>query len=499
MTGPIRDVLTDLRFGQRVAEDEGDDLAKYFVETDYWRRLLSDDVDVVYGPKGSGKSALYLLLLKRLDALFDRGIVLTTAENPRGAPAFKDLVTDPPASEQEFMGLWKLYFCCLLNEILVEYDIRTDDAQIVDATLRDAGLARGTRTLQGLLRAVADYARSVFRPSGIEAAVGIDPATQLPTSFKGKVLFREPTATAVDRGLVSVDQILARCNAALEAKGISAWVLLDRLDVAFADTPELEHNALRALFHVYLDLLAYRRMRIKVFLRTDIWRRITASGFREASHITRTMTISWNQSSLLNLVVSRSIQNRRVQDFYRVNSTAVLQSTATQEAFFYQLFPQQVDVGPNKPRSFEWMLSRTRDGAKQNAPRELIHFLNVLRDVQVRRIEIGTAVLDGSRLFDGASFKEALPEVSRVRLEQTLFAEYPALKLRIEQLRKGKTSQSRETLAEAWSVSIEEADRIAGELVDVGFFERRGSRDRAEYWVPFLYRDALDLVQGTAE
>jgi ABC-type lipoprotein export system ATPase subunit len=31
---------------------------QYFVETDQWKRLLRGEVDIVYGPKGSGKSAL---------------------------------------------------------------------------------------------------------------------------------------------------------------------------------------------------------------------------------------------------------------------------------------------------------------------------------------------------------------------------------------------------------------------------------------------------------
>ena len=85
------DVLRELRFGQRVAEEEGESLAEYFVETDHWRWLYTDEIDVVYGPKGAGKSALYSLLIARADELFDRQVILAPAENPRGAPAFQDL------------------------------------------------------------------------------------------------------------------------------------------------------------------------------------------------------------------------------------------------------------------------------------------------------------------------------------------------------------------------------------------------------------------------
>ena len=83
---------------------EGESLAGYFVETDDWRRLYADEIDVVYGPKGAGKSALYSLLIARTDDLFNRQVILAPAENPRGAPAFQDLIADPPVNEREFIG-----------------------------------------------------------------------------------------------------------------------------------------------------------------------------------------------------------------------------------------------------------------------------------------------------------------------------------------------------------------------------------------------------------
>ena len=45
------------------------------------------------------------------------------------------------------------------------------------------------------------------------------------------------------------------------------WILLDRLDVAFADSADLEANALRALFRVYPDMAALSNFGVKIFLR----------------------------------------------------------------------------------------------------------------------------------------------------------------------------------------------------------------------------------------
>lgn len=492
-------ILLSSTFGHRIAEEETDVLATYFVETDHWNRLLRGDIDVVYGPKGSGKSALYSLLLKKSDELFDRNIVLVAGENPRGAPAFRDLATDPPTSEREFVGLWKLYIAALLHSALAEYDIRNDDQKNLETALRREGLVKGNLSLAGLLRAVVNYATRAFRPQAVEGGVNFDPVTQLPKGFTGKITFSEPGRAGEDEEFRSVDSLLSLANDSVSAAGISAWVLLDRLDVAFPDNVELESNALRALFRVYLDMASLDHVKLKVFLRTDIWSRITSQGFREASHITRHVTISWNRNSLLNLVVRRTIHNPIVCESYSVNQDLPKQSVVEQEQFFYRLCPDQVDVGPNKPKTIDWLLSRTRDGTQANAPRELIHFLNSLREVQVKRFEIGDTQPEGEQLFSRPSFKDALPEVSKVRLEQTMYAEYPELREWLEKLRGAKTLHTPDTLAAIWEVATEAAVAQATRLVAVGFFEQRGTRLAPEYWVPFLYRDALDMAQGAAE
>jgi len=147
-----RAILKSVTFGHRVAEEETDVLSTYFVETDHWQRLYRGDLDVVYGPKGSGKSALYALLLSKSTELFDRDILLVAGENPRGATAFRDLATDPPTSEREFIGLWKLYIASLIHSALAEYSIQSDSTKQLEEALAREGLVKGSSSLAGLLR-----------------------------------------------------------------------------------------------------------------------------------------------------------------------------------------------------------------------------------------------------------------------------------------------------------------------------------------------------------
>jgi hypothetical protein len=98
-------------------------------------------------------------------------------------------------------------------------------------------------------------------------------------------------------------------------------------------------------------------------------------------------------------------------------------------------------------------------------------------------------------VFDRQAFKEALPTVSKARLTQTLYAEHPTLRPYIERLEGQKTRQNVASLAAAWGINEAEAAKTAEQLVIIGFFEPRLS----DFWVPFMYRPALEMIQGSAE
>jgi hypothetical protein len=493
------DILKEISFGERTAESESDNLGDYFVETDEWRQLYDGEANIVYGPKGSGKSALYALLTNRKNDLFDRRIITTPAENVGGTPVFRDLASDPPTSENEFRNLWKLYFLSLIGNSLREYGVNNDPAKELNKTLEEADLLPKEWDLGLVLRTVKDYLNNYINPDAVEGGLDIDPVTGTPSGVKGKIVFSQPNKRQYKSGIRSADKLISLANEALEEVGYELWILLDRLDVAFARSKELEGNALRSLFRVYMDMKGADSITPKIFLRDDIWNRISREGFREASHITKDITIKWNKNTLINVVVKRLLNNRVMCDYLDVNREKVSDDISKQEDVFYRVFPDQIDVGERKPSAFDWMLYRTVDATDSYVPRELIHLLTSAREIQIRRLETGFEEPDGEKLFERKTFKDALPEVSKSRLENTLYAEYPDLRPWIEQLEGEKSEQYPETLSEIWEVSRDEALDKAHRLVEVGFFEKKGSKkDGFSFWTPFLYRPALDLTQGSA-
>lgn len=491
------DVLKSIDFGKSVAELEAESLKQYFVETNNWKKLREGKVDVIYGPKGSGKSAIYSLISLYEADFFQENTVLRFAENPRGATAFSDLQTNPPESEPSFVNLWKLYILALIGEHFRKYGTQTQEGADVVRALEECGLLVVDDQLRVFLGKVKNYVKKYFNPETIEPKVEVDPYSGLPTGGGFKISFSEPNEVQAKAGIQSIDGILYKANKELEKSGFQIWFLLDRLDVAFSDNSELEENALRALFKAYLDLAGCRSIKLKIFLRSDIWRRITEKGFREATHVQNATIISWDETSILNLIIRRFLNNHAVLGYYNIDRDTILASVSEQRALFYRIFPEKVDSGKN-PETLQWLIGRTRDSHNDSAPRDIINLINAAIDSQIHSLELGENLLEGEAILSRIALKEGLKTASKEKVEKYLFAEYPNLRKYFEFLSGEKTRQTLSSLAQGWAVDIQEAEKIGDRIAETGFWRKERKPD-IEYWTEFIFRDGLGMSQGTAD
>lgn len=484
--------LTDISFGDRVAENEAIALVDYFVETQPWKQLFAGDVDIIFGSKGAGKSALYTLLLTKVDELKKKNIFLLSAEKPTGKTVFSDITDAPPTSEGEFVTLWKIYFCQLIVKWLMENNLCHDEAETVYNELVNVGLIQEVNTLKRLVNSAKEFAKNLMKVESLEGGVGLE------GGLTGKITFHTPSIDLQKKGYKSVDELLDILNEYLGKINQKSWILCDRLDIAFDQSVELEKNALRALFKVYRDVEEYEFISIKVFLRDDIWSRITQDGFREASHITRVANIVWNHRNLLNLIVSRALQNPVIVSKYDVDSEEILADHEKQKELYYKMFPLQVDVGERQSDTFEWILSRIKDGLNNTPPRELIHYYNESILQEAKEQEISNNRIEEPNIVSRQAIKNAAYEVSKVRIEQTIFAEYAEFKLNIVAIENKKAEHTTKTLSEVWSVDENIAYDRAMKLAEIGFFELRAAKNDGLFKIPFLYRAFLGIIQGKA-
>ena len=143
-------------------------------------------------------------------------------------------------------------------------------------------------------------------------------------------------------------------------------------------------------------------------------------------------------------------------------------------------------------RTFEWILQNTCDGSRQNSPRELIHLLSAARQLKLRRFEVGQTPPDGDCLFDAVSLTGALPEVARVRFQQTLCAEYPHLRDRMQQLENEKSEHTPDTV----SIADCQFRHRTPDVIDRPDVRGRASSTVVELDTAYLDRDCQSAVSA---
>jgi len=319
----------------------------------------------------------------------------------------------------------------------------------------------------------------------------------LPGDLSYSVVFGEPSPEEEKAGKISLHSLLEKINSILASSGVEIWVLFDRLDVAFTN-PAAETPALRALFRVYLDFAPFKNIKIKIFLRDDIWERITREqGFREQSHITHYYHIRWTADALRHLILSRFFNNSVIEEYTSLKRDT-LGNPKVQESAFYSIFPEQVESGPKKPKTFDWMLKRVQDSKQSPAPREIINLIESARQQQVRLIEVGGAGSNPEgHLISPNALVLSLEEVSKVKVE-TLWSEYPHLRKYIELFRGGKTEHTIDSIKELFALQkLNDTVLTVHQLIDVGFLQEKKSA-QTSYWVPFIFRPYLRMTQGAA-
>jgi hypothetical protein len=458
------------------------------VETDQWKRVFNGEVDVVFGAKGSGKTAIYSLVGQKADDLRNRHIEVALAERASSDAIFASVGT--VTTEEEFRSLWKLYFLKRVTQHLRAVGLEAPKFRRVERVLEKAGLVEYKRPLFRRIARILGTVKSWLNPEALEGGIKINPQTGAIEGLTVKMILREPSTAERSRGIVSLDGVVGDLDLSLASAGRSVWVMIDRLDAQFSPV-ELEIKALRGLFRTYIDFIPLKNIDLKIFVRTDIWKSLTVERFSEASHIVRHTTVEWDLPSLLNLIARRAIHNQALCEYYGVNASEVLASTEALTLLFYRLFPLQADPS-SQMATLDWLLSRVSDGTGRAAPREVIHALSAARQAQLKMHEVGAATTDGSVLFDERALMEAVTAVSREHYEQTLLAEFPRFQSYLQSLDGGSAGYTSGQLASVWNCDVQEVSRIAEELVEIGFFNKR-RLPTEPFLVSNVYRDALHV------
>ena len=485
----LKPLLRQLDLGNSVAEfDEA--LDRYFVETEAFRALALDRADVIAGEKGTGKTALYRVFSRRYTSIPEmKQVEVVPGFNPAGNPVFQRLAHIEPLSEGQYVTVWKSYLLSLVGNWLLElYESNlTKRMRELDSLLIGIGLRSSDDSAETIFSKLINVFSRLLHPKSAEVAFSLS-ETGIPV-IAPKLQFDTPPASADPEDVIPHERALGDLNAAMEEVQLSVWVVLDRLDEAFQGFPSVEIPVLRALLRTYLDLLAYPRIRLKLFVRNDLFRKVIHGDFVNLTHVNaRKIEIVWEEEDLLNLF------SRRVRESDAFVSALGLRGRTDHE-IFDRIFPKQVDQGPRKPTTWSWMMSRIRDGNGIKPPRNLIDLIVKAKEAQIRSEERSPRAYSlDLPIIEADSIRRAHRALSEQRVQDTLLAEAADSVPTIEKFRDGKAEHNESSLASLLGVGEGNVRNTVKPLLEMGFLEEVGG----SFKVPMLYRDGLRITQGKA-
>jgi hypothetical protein len=477
-------LLNLINIGSPVAEyDEA--LSNYFVETATFEKLIGNKGDIVAGDKGTGKTALFRILKDQFaehEALGDVEVV--SAFNPAGTPNFQRLIDSGELSESGYIAVWKSYLFMLAGNWLLELHDNSRPGSLgkLEDILERSGLRSTDNKPSSLFARIVNFISTTqietsasFTPEGIPIFLGkISRSSDMPPEEKPVQVLR-------------YDEALAFLEECLQETDFTLWLVFDRLDEAFQASPAYERPALRALLRTYLDIQELSNLRMKLFLRNDLFLRIIEGGFVNLTHINaRKIPITWDDDDLYVLLY------RRIKESGALLAALELDESVSADDLFRRVFPVKVDDTSKRPTTWNWILTRIRDGNNVKSPRNLVDLVIKAVDAQIRREAQSPRVLAGDEaLLTGEALKTAHAELSSERVSDTLLAEAGDSATYIKLFENGKAEQNDNSLSSLFGA---DSTAITKRLVALGFLEKIGQT----YKVPMLYRQGLAITQGKA-
>lgn len=507
-------LIRKIDFGQRIAEDETDSLYKYFSETVQWEQIEDDEIDIVFGSKGSGKSALFARLIGPNYIKSKKRVLVIPGENLTGAPIFETINEeeliggrsveelrlmrghDFDQLEKRLVKIWKIYFLMLIANELKRLELTDRELELTFNDLERLGVLEESANLKDVFENVVKYVNRVNVTIGVKLGP-VELGVEKQKSGEEK---KKDSLDSFDTSTVfkSIDSYLQRIDRPI-------WIALDRLDAAFAQSGILRMSFLRSLLRVYLDLKVYSQIKLKLFLRDDIWDEIISEssnrGFVELSHIAKYSRIHWRKESLLNLIVRRVLENQNIINFFSLEKEKVLKNFKDQSDLFDSMFPQEL-CETERGSAFNWIYNELEDGNGQVFPRDIIHFFQELKREQRELFNIGdTNFKRELQLFSISAVEKSLSSVSEAKLNQTVFAEYPEDKGNIRALTEKSNFLSIEDLSKVWfdeffmkkEKSADIVRGIASKLCKIGILRESDDKSNYDYSVGNIYKRVLRI------
>lgn len=394
----LRGQLRDLGYGQAEAEN-AELFGRRLYPVPEHLRALDPSVVLVVGPRGAGKSELF-------NAFFSDDEALASAirsHAPHGAAAH--LGSETSAWRKAYpVGI---YFP---DSVALAQCVKTDE---------DAKDLWHAMLVRILAKDIPDAQRAAVEPLITPMAAQLSDVLQA-----AKGLGAAPTAAldALEQQLSEEERWLFVGYDELDTLGGFDWALMARL--------------VRGLVAFWSDYSRrWRRIRAKIFLRSDLFRRHAGMGSADFAKLAANRAeIAWSDAALLGMLIKRIANtSEELADYCRKGKVHFEEETTLElvprvekpsDAYplLERLAGQHMGAGSKKGYVRNWVLDHLRDGNGQIVPRTLVRLFELAASK-----EAANRTVRPPRLIHPTAFRQALDDVSNDHLRQGITSEWPWL------------------------------------------------------------------------
>lgn len=297
---------------------------------------------------------------------------------------------------------------------------------------------------------------------------------------------------------------LASINEQLRRNKQTLWLLYDDLDVDLESN--LREEALKGLFQLTQasDASHLIAIRYKIFLREDIWSRLT---FDNKSHFNgRDITLQWTDKDFLRLALRQAMQSAEfaelVNRFAPVGTIDQAPDESIEKALKL-LWGNRREPNSQSKYVSRWVYDRLTDASKTTFPRSLTIFLREARAYELETYK-GKTGLPSDRLLQLKSLNEGLIESSAYRCDE-LREEYPDLRPFFDSLVGLNIVASQDELRRLWQKTIQqtlpefkEFRKFIDFLISIGLIGVAEIREKEQgYRFAEIYTHGFRLYRGT--
>lgn len=442
-------LLRNIGSAGRAEGESQERLATGFFPVAEHLRLLDPEVVLVVGPRGSGKTEIARVLT---DAKLYEAV-------SRYAPSIR-----LPAGQSTWIKA---------------YPAGREGFEAVGLRSFIEGGGHETETLRGLwLAYLARTLETAFLDSeraGLESLFDPPAAAVADIARAAEGLRTEP--------IIALDRLDAR----LEQENRFIFVTYDELDTLGAGDWRLVEAGVRGLVAFWAAYTRrWRRIRAKLFLRTDLYERHAKAGGADLAKLAASrVDLAWNDRDLYGLLLKRLanvgqavteyIQSGRSGIQWRVDPALgrIPQLKRWQDArpILERMVGQYMGANQKKGLVYRWMLDHVRDGLGRAFPRPFVRLIEEAAGQEL----VHFGAIRPPRIMEPASLRRALDRVSQDHVQQSL-DEWPWLEI-------VKRSLGSNPLV-PWE----------REKTVIALFEDIAADEREDSVPPFQGRDLLDYL-----